>query len=297
MQVYGRLGLQMDLGLHVNDVRYVSAGSTTPVAYPGAVVQYGQTGGDGHTTLDELSYLLGTYGAMCTLELGGQLSLFGGIGFRGPDIPLIGNVPDIYHDIGTVPIINFDIPCNPPPQTTLANIVGNALVMVPDSSTAGKHLDVDVYYNAQEQPAGLSFTKYDDNGGDYQTFSFAQLAAAGVTSLDIEGTNGDDVIQIDPNLTSDYNFQYITVNAGDGNDALKWGGINQTTSHLLATTINAGNGNDTIAGTFAPDSITAGNGNDVILGLTGDDTIIAGNARRYPRRRRGQQLHQHRQRR
>ncbi|MFI5378326.1 MAG: right-handed parallel beta-helix repeat-containing protein, partial [Tepidisphaerales bacterium] len=277
--VYGRLGLQLDLGLHFNDVRYVSPGSTTPVAPPNGEVGYGETGGDGQVTLDEIKYLVGTYGLPCALELGGQLSLFGGIGFKGPDIPLIGPIPNIYKQLGTIPIINFDIGCTPPPPQTLANIVGNSLVMVPDSGTAGKHVEVNIYYNAQEQPQGITFVKYDDNGTLNQSFDFATLSNAGVTNLVVEGTNGPDVIRIDPMVTSDYNFQHITVNTHNGDDTVQFGSINQQTSHLLGTTINAGDGNDNITGTFRPDSITTGNGNDNILGLMGDDSITVGNGK------------------
>ncbi|MGA2499268.1 MAG: hypothetical protein ABSH20_16130, partial [Tepidisphaeraceae bacterium] len=246
--VYGRLGLELDLGLHVDDVAYVAPGSTTPVPPSQGDVEYGDPRGDGQVTLDELNYLVGTYGLACTLELGGALSLFGGIGFKGPDIPLIGNIPDIYKQLGTIPIINFNVPCTPPPPQTLANIVGNSLVMVPDSGTAGKHIDVNIYYNAQEQPQGITFVKYDNNGTLNQSFDFSTLSAAGVTNLVVEGTNGPDVIRIDPMVTSDYNFQTITVNTHNGDDTVQFGSINQQTSHLLATTINAGDGNDNITG-------------------------------------------------
>src|SRR6185369_938436 len=149
--------------------------------------------------LDELAYLLGNYGLLCTLTPGGALTLSGGVGFRGPDIWPFGHIPDIFKSLGTVKLINFDVPCTPPPPVQLAHIVGNALVMFPDATTAAhRHLDVQIVDDKDLNPAILEISRSDDNGTAFQDFNLSDLQAAGVNTLIVEGSTGDEIIKIDP---------------------------------------------------------------------------------------------------
>ncbi|MDB5333039.1 MAG: alkaline phosphatase, partial [Phycisphaerales bacterium] len=101
VSVYGRLGLALDIGAHIDDVRYVAPNSVVPVAPPNGEVGWGESGGDGIVTAAELRYLTGVYGLSCTVVFGWELSLFGCIGFKGPDIPFIGAFPYIFNNLGS----------------------------------------------------------------------------------------------------------------------------------------------------------------------------------------------------
>ena len=79
----------------------------------------------------------------------------------------------------------------------------------------------------------------------------------------IDGSVGDDLIEIDPALTVE-----TTVYGGDGNDTIRGGGGNDL--------IYGEKGNDTIQGRGGNDAIDGGDGDDVLEGGDGDDTLLGG---------------------
>ncbi|HZL38153.1 MAG TPA: right-handed parallel beta-helix repeat-containing protein, partial [Tepidisphaeraceae bacterium] len=260
----------LDLGLAMADVAY-KPGTNIPDHRVGR----NDVGGDNQVYLDEMEWIAANYGLDCVATPGGTFSIDAGIHIEA----LCGFWGCLYSqdfNLGHLVVVNWDLPCPPLPQTPLATYVGNALVMNTDSSTGGKEIDVTVTRDQNNNPNGIRFAKADSSNTEQQTFTFADMAAHGINTLVVNGTDGNDVINLDPNLTKEYNFQYIQVYGNGGNDRIDTGQIDPTTSHLLGTTLDGGDGNDTIIGTFAPDSILGGAGNDVLLGLSGNDTIVAG---------------------
>jgi Ca2+-binding RTX toxin-like protein len=85
-------------------------------------------------------------------------------------------------------------------------------------------------------------------------------AFTGLTSINVQGGNGDDIIIGSPDLP-------VLADGQDGNDSITGGSADDT---LLG-----GDGADTIAGSAGNDSIDAGDGDDVVTGDAGDDTILA----------------------
>ncbi len=233
-----------------------------------------------------MSWIASNYGLACVLTPGGQFSITGGAhvealcGFWGclfsEDFPL-----------GTQVLVNWDLPCMPLPDTHLADIVGNSLVMVDDTSTGGKNITVNITRDDNNVPYAVQLRKEDSSGTQRQTFTFAQLSAAGVDTIIVKGTDGPDVISLDPNLTKFYNFKHFGIYGNAGNDRIDPGQIEQPTSHLIGgggtgpapsptTTLSGGAGNDTIIGTFADDSIDGGAGDDNLNGFDGNDAINGG---------------------
>ena len=86
-------------------------------------------------------------------------------------------------------------------------------------------------------------------------------AFTGLTSINVQGGNGNDVIIGSPDLAT-------LIDGQDGDDSVTGGTANDT--------IMGGDGDDTIAGLGGNDSIDAGDGDDVVSGDDGDDTIQAG---------------------
>jgi Ca2+-binding RTX toxin-like protein len=84
-------------------------------------------------------------------------------------------------------------------------------------------------------------------------------AFTGLTSISVQGGNGNDVIVGSPDLAT-------TIDGQDGDDSITGGTANDT--------IFGGDGNDTIAGLAGNDSINAGDGDDSVSGDDGDDTIL-----------------------
>ena len=88
-----------------------------------------------------------------------------------------------------------------------------------------------------------------------QTFTFA---SADVTSIEIDGSKGNDWITIDGSVSVD-----AFINGGAGNDRVIGGGGNDT--------ILGDKGNDRLRGGGGNDTISAGGGNDHVWGDDGDD--------------------------
>lgn len=132
-----------------------------------------------------------------------------------------------------------------------------------------------IHYDANNQPQSLRIQRLNNQTTSYQDFPLSTLS--GVNTLVVEGTPGNDVIQIDPSVSELIpSLTHITVNAGYGDDKIDFGQIDSTKSHLISTTIDAGPGNDTVLGTFAADKILGGDGNDTLSGEGGDDEIHGG---------------------
>ena len=268
--ITGYIQGNLDLGLDLADVAY-KPGTNIPDHRVGRQ----DTGGDNKVYFDEMQWIASHYGPLCVATIGGSLSITGGIhiealcGFWGclysQDFPL-----------GTQVLVNWDLPCPPLPQVPLAQIVGNKLVMFNDASTGGKEININITRDDNNQPYAIQIQKKDDSGTQTDLYTFAQLSAAGVDTLVVNGTEGPDKINIDSNLTKLYNLKYLVVNGFAGNDRIDTGLIDSASSHLLGTTLNGGDGNDTIIGTFAPDNISGGAGDDVIVGGGGNDTIDGG---------------------
>jgi Ca2+-binding RTX toxin-like protein len=99
-------------------------------------------------------------------------------------------------------------------------------------------------------PTGDSSKLLVDFGGaaPAQTFDRASF-----TAIDVQLGSGDDAFVESPGVVRD---ETLTVDAGDGNDA-----------------VQTGDGNDLVFGGRGNDSILTGNGDDVIFGQSGNDVI------------------------
>jgi len=84
-------------------------------------------------------------------------------------------------------------------------------------------------------------------------------AFTGLTSINVQGGNGDDIIIGSADLA-------VFADGQDGNDSITGGSADDT--------LVGGDGDDTIAGMAGNDSIDAGDGNDFVTGDDGDDTIL-----------------------
>ena len=85
-------------------------------------------------------------------------------------------------------------------------------------------------------------------------------AFTGLTSINVQGGNGDDIIIGSADLA-------VFADGQDGNDSITGGSADDT--------LVGGDGADSIAGLAGNDSIDAGDGDDVVTGDDGDDTILA----------------------
>ncbi len=106
---------------------------------------------------------------------------------------------------------------------------------------------------------------------EFEEFTAAELA--GVDTLVIKGTQGNDKISIDPTVSEVLGIQHITIDSRGGNDQIDFGTLDPATSNLQDTNITTGDGDDRIVGTFARDVIHAGAGNDTVSGEGGNDDL------------------------
>ena len=304
--ISGSLGPEGTLGVVVNDVAY----SNTPQGpIPvGIASQDGNPAGDGKAYLDELSYIASNYGPLCAVEpeatMGLKLSIDATVGVSPLDYSF-----NVYsHDFV---IANWNVPCGPV-AATLASVSGNTLTINPDiisevlsTSDGPNNISAGVWYNTTTGSAqGMVITESNQSQIFTQDFTFSQLA--GVTTLDINGTQGDDTFNVDPLLTepnfnaatqqsaSTVQIQYLKINTLDGNDTADLSSFTNQNSNLLGLTIIGGTGTDHFEGNYCPDLIELGSGtnfayvgtgngqviegagNDAITGGDGNDTIIGG---------------------
>ncbi len=83
------------------------------------------------------------------------------------------------------------------------------------------------------------------------------VLAAEVTHLDVQGGDGNNVIDLTGVTASDYSNPLIeiTIDGGDGNDSI-------TGSDDFGELISGGNGNDTLIGGAGDDTVAGNDGND-----------------------------------
>ena len=149
-------------------------------------------------------------------------------------------------------IVVQEDPLNPGKvEILVGNPVGGSVTLTPDTSIGS--LDADTVQTINVQ-GGDSGNDIDLGGVDTAVFTI-------LTSVTIDGNNGDDTIA--GSADSD-----DVIDGGHGEDVITVGSGLQT--------IDGGHGDDTITGGPSADVINGGDGNDVIDGGTGSDTINAG---------------------
>lgn len=93
-----------------------------------------------------------------------------------------------------------------------------------------------------------------------------EFVLADVTSVEIHGGNGHDVMTVDE--ANGAVFVPVSMSGGNGKDTMTGGSGDDT--------LDGGNGNDVLAGGFGNDTLRGGNGKDVLDGGDGDDTLVGG---------------------
>jgi parallel beta-helix repeat protein len=262
VQLYGQFSSFGTFGVHVNDVGYNKA-----TGLPEGIAGYdGTPAGDNKVYLDEISYIAGNYGPLCAIMPEGELGL---------GVSLVAKVNLLFTSItvlnvgSTIILVDYNYPCVPV-LANLASIQGNQLVMNTDSTTAGKNISASIEDDPNTgMPSAVRLIESNSSTINYQDFTFAQLSAAGVHTLVLQGSNGDDTFKIDPNITKQGPIQNLVFNTGNGNDAVDLTNLTAANSALTGVTINAGNGNDTIKGTYALEDIFLGNGGNTLFTGTG----------------------------
>src|SRR5262245_50964399 len=109
-----------------------------------------------------------------------------------------------------------------------------------DPAGPGKQIRVEVREDAQGVARALRITKGTEEDIESQEFRLDELA--GVTALEINGTAGDDVIYVAPEVTEVFPISHIIVNAGAGNDRVDFGQGDPTRSRLRSTSVDGGDG-------------------------------------------------------
>ncbi len=112
-------------------------------------------------------------------------------------------------------------------------------------------------------PAILQVDVGDDGSAD---FSFAR---AEITTISVDGGNGDDVVRIDEGNGVFTDTIATTISGGNGDDNLVGG--------AGAVTLRGGNGKDILAGGPGAEMLVGGNGTDSIDGNGGSDVALMGN--------------------
>ena len=174
------------------------------------------------------------------------------------------------------------------------------------TSNGPNNISAGVWYNSTTGLAqGITITESNQSQIYSQNLTFSQLT--GVNTLVINGTQGDDTFNIDPNLTepnfssvnqqtsSTIQIQYLKINTLNGNDTADLSSFTNQNSNLLGLTIIGGEGTDHFEGNYCPDLIQLGSGAnfayigtgngeviegagvDAITGGDGNDTVLGGN--------------------
>jgi Ca2+-binding RTX toxin-like protein len=112
-------------------------------------------------------------------------------------------------------------------------------------------------------PAVLQVDVGDDGSAD---FSFAR---AGIARISVDAGNGDDAVRIDERNGVFTDTIATTIDGGNGDDNLVGG--------AGAGTLLGGNGKDFLAGGSGPETLAGGNGNDSVDGNGGNDVGLLGN--------------------
>jgi Ca2+-binding RTX toxin-like protein len=124
-------------------------------------------------------------------------------------------------------------------------------------------------------------------------FDDPQLARG---ELAIEGTNAGDrlalrlqsgnpaILQVDVGDDGSADFRFaraeiakISVNGGNGDDAVRIDESNGVFTDTIATTVGGGNGDDNLVGGAGAVTLEGGNGDDILAGGSGAETLLGGN--------------------
>ena len=114
--------------------------------------------------------------------------------------------------------------------------------------------------------------------------------------LAIEGTNTGDrlalrlqsgnpaILQVDVGDDGSADFRFaraeiakISVNGGNGDDAVRIDESNGVFTDTIATTVGGGNGDDNLVGGAGAVTLEGGNGDDILAGGSGAETLLGGN--------------------
>jgi len=84
-----------------------------------------------------------------------------------------------------------------------------------DSTTTGKNISASIEDDPNTGlPTAVRLIESNSGTINYQDFTFAQLNAAGVHTLVLQGSNGDDTFKIDPNITRQGPITNLVINTG-----------------------------------------------------------------------------------
>lgn len=124
--------------------------------------------------------------------------------------------------------------------------------------SAGEGGRIGFSLNASTSPSGLYLYVADVGGGnDSFRLRVSDSPLSFLPGLILEGTSGDDLIDLSQGVNESIGRDNDTINGGDGND-----------------TILSGTGNDTVGGDAGNDILNCGLGNDFLNGGTGVDLLI-----------------------
>jgi hypothetical protein len=112
-------------------------------------------------------------------------------------------------------------------------------------------------------PAVLQVDVGDDGSADFR------FARAEIAKISVDGGNGDDAVRIDESNGVFTDTIATTIDGGNGDDNLVGG--------AGAGTLRGGNGNDILTGGSGAETLEGGNGNDSIDGNGGNDVGLLGN--------------------
>src|SRR4026208_277864 len=115
-------------------------------------------------------------------------------------------------------------------------------------------------------------------------------------ALAIEGKNGADrialrlqngdpaILQVDVGDDGSADFRFaraeiakISVNGGNGDDAVRIDESNGVFTDTISTTVGGGNGDDNLVGGAGAVTLEGGNGDDILAGGSGAETLLGGN--------------------
>ena len=295
VKVTGTGGIEGVIGLDLADVKIDHDDPTAPLGDGRVRVGKDQVGGDNRVHFDEIEFLETYYGLTCTLTLGGELNSI--IHVEGEICLPIFPCFEIFDETIRITIADFNLPCEPT-ESDLAEVTGSTLFMFEDTNTNYRKSRISVLMSKDQFgfPKEVRIVKVlrdpvnDSLPGTlvlFEGFTFAELA--GVTTITIDGTPGDDYFRIDPSLTAltiqladnsitnnPLVINRINLFARAGNDFVDWGQLKADNSNLTQTNLNGFEGDDILPGTFAEDLIFGGEGNDNLTGYASNDEIHGG---------------------
>ncbi len=135
--------------------------------------------------------------------------------------------------------------------------------------------------NAPISPSGLYLYVADSGGGnDSFRLRASDSPLSFLPGLILEGTSGDDLIDLSQGVNGLIGLGDDTINGGDGNDTIFSGTGNDTVSGDAGNDIlNCGLGNDFLNGGAGADLLIGDRGNDILNGGDDNDKIDGGAGR------------------